>query len=83
MPQLITLEDWARQIYGDAAPAIATLRRWARDARIHPAPQKHGRTYFVLPTARYVDLHAPARTSPPPNSPRRLISRINHGRTPA
>ncbi len=53
MPKLVTLEVWAHAIYGDDAPGIATLRRWARDAKIVPLAEKHGRTYFVHPDARY------------------------------
>jgi hypothetical protein len=52
--RLTTLDSWARIEYGDAAPCIATLRRWVREGKILPAPEKHGRTYYVAPTARYV-----------------------------
>lgn len=55
MSKLVTLEDWAKATYGERPPGIATLRRWARDARIYPAAVKHGRTYFVQPDAEYVD----------------------------
>ena len=54
-PRLVTLEEWGRRQYGDAAPAIGTLRRWCREARITPAPQKHGQSYFVHPDARYIN----------------------------
>lgn len=61
----LSLEDWARAEYGDSAPGIDTLRRWARDARISPAPEKHGRTYMVKRGAKYA------------NAPRRrLVQRI-------
>lgn len=52
---LLTLPAWARARYGDNAPGLATLRRWAREQRIFPAPEKHGRTYFVRPDAEYLD----------------------------
>lgn len=52
--RLLTLENWARAEYGDAAPSITTLRRWVREERILPVPEKHGRTYYLLPHARYV-----------------------------
>lgn len=55
MSQLVTLTAWASATYGEAAPSLATLRRWARDQRIFPAPEKHGRTYFVRPDAQYLD----------------------------
>lgn len=52
--RLTTLESWAAKRYGEAAPSIHTLRRWARDAKIFPLPKKHGRTYFVEETAEYI-----------------------------
>lgn len=52
--RLITLEAWSRAEYGDDAPHVATLWRWVREGKILPKPEKHGRQYFVLPTARYV-----------------------------
>lgn len=58
--KLITLEAWAEQIYGEHAPHIGTLRRWARDGKIVPAPRKQGRTYYVSPAAEYAD--APQRS---------------------
>ena len=59
-PKLITLEAWVAQTYGDALN-IETARRWCRHGRIYPAPQKHGRSYFLAPDARYTDPHVPVR----------------------
>lgn len=53
VPQLLPLADWATARYGAHAPHINTLRRWAREGRIAPAPEKSGKTYFVEPTAKY------------------------------
>jgi len=50
----ITLQAWAVRHY-DPPPGIATLRAWARDGKIQPAPQKVGRTYYVHPDARHID----------------------------
>lgn len=59
--KLITLEEWAQSQYGDNAPRQNTLRLWCREGRIYPVPQKHGRSYFVEPSARYVrDFNDPA-----------------------
>lgn len=52
--RLLTLEAWSRAEYGDGAPCIATLRRWVREDKILPPPEKHGRAYYVLPHARYI-----------------------------
>ena len=51
---MITLEGWAQRTYGHNAPHRNTLRRWAREARIYPLPEKHGRQYFVREDVSYV-----------------------------
>lgn len=56
--KLLPLDEWARQAYGEHAPSIHTLRRWARDGLIVPKPMKHGRTYFCATHARYVSKHS-------------------------
>lgn len=57
----MTLEKWAARHYGEDAPNVQTLRRWCRDGKIFPIPEKHGRSYFVQDTARYVgDFNDPA-----------------------
>lgn len=53
--KLTTLEAWARLKYGESAPFIGTLRRWAREGKIYPPPKKHGRSYYVPTDAEYVD----------------------------
>jgi hypothetical protein len=50
----ITLEEWAKRHY-QPPPNLDTLRRWARDLRIFPFPQKVGRMYYVDPDAEYRD----------------------------
>lgn len=57
--QLMRLERWAVEKYGEDQPSIHTLRRWARDGRIFPAPVKQGRSYYVQPEAEYLDYAAP------------------------
>lgn len=52
--KLTTLEAWARTKYGEHAPNMDTLRRWAREGKIFPAPKKQGRTYFLPEHAEYV-----------------------------
>lgn len=52
-PQNIDLATWAKEQYGDKAQHIGTLRKWAREGLIIPLPTKCGKTWFVLPTAKY------------------------------
>ena len=49
----LTLADWAKSKFGERAPHIVTLRRWVREGRIFPQPQKIGKTWFVKPGAEY------------------------------
>lgn len=75
--KLITLEAWAAATYGEASPHINTLRRWARDAMIVPTPEKHGRTYYVRPDAKYCDYRSSAQIlAVTAGAGRRLIDRI-------
>ena len=55
----IPLRVWAKREFGDYAPTPRTLYRWVRDSKILPMPKLRGRTYFVMPTARYVDPRDP------------------------
>lgn len=52
--QEIPLETWAAAKFGEHAPSIGTLRRWARDGKIYPTPRKIGRDWMVSPRADYV-----------------------------
>jgi predicted site-specific integrase-resolvase len=72
---LLTLQEWANHAY-ETPPALNTLRRWAREGRIQPAPEKHGRSYFVQPEARYVELTARLRG----NASLSLVERIARDR---
>lgn len=46
----ISLEKWAEKNF-DPAPAVKTVRTWARDGKIYPTPVKVGRAYYVEDTA--------------------------------
>lgn len=54
MSQKITLQDWAAARYRPT-PSLYTLRKWARECRIFPFPEKVGRTYYVAPDAKYIE----------------------------
>ncbi|MBJ2211287.1 excisionase [Pseudomonas carnis] len=50
--KMITLAAWASLNF-DPVPSMNTVRKWARDGRLVPAPIKHGRSYYIAPDARY------------------------------
>lgn len=80
MDKLMTLEEWARENYVHP-PSTVTLQRWAREARIFPAPEKHGRSYFVRADARYIDPTRPIKAHPSAAASARggLVERIRRG----
>jgi hypothetical protein len=52
---LIDLSTWLANTYNaNNAPCVNTVRRWVRENRIQPPPEKQGRAYFFHPRARYV-----------------------------
>jgi predicted site-specific integrase-resolvase len=57
----IPLTTWAQRHY-NPAPSPFTLRKWAREGQIHPAPEKVGRDWFVDESAKRLASAAP-RTS--------------------
>ncbi|KTT56439.1 MULTISPECIES: excisionase [Pseudomonas] len=67
MPKM-TLEKWGETNF-DPQPALNTLRKWAREGRIFPAPVKHGRSYYVDPDAQYIK----------PGSLRARVTEKRHG----
>ena len=72
-PRLITLDEWRKRVYGGAV-GLNTARRWCREGKILPRPQKHGRSYFLSPDAVYTD---PAHLPKP-----HLIERIQNATAP-
>lgn len=54
MPRWMKLENWARTLYGDDAPDPRTLRRWAREGRLFPPAEQHGKCWFVSPDTKYI-----------------------------
>lgn len=82
MAKLLNLQEWANTTYS-TPPSLSTLRRWAREGRIFPAPELHGKEYKVQPGATYVDpsknnLRAKPKhlTLPAGGS---LLERLTHG----
>jgi hypothetical protein len=75
-PALVTLAAWGQARYGEHVPTIFTLRRWVKDGYIFPAPEKHGRTFYVRADAQYMKPNDSRRVEvieSPANSSNRLI----------
>ncbi|NMY07623.1 excisionase [Pseudomonas veronii] len=67
----VTLDEWAAAEF-KTPPSPNTLRKWAREGRIAPAPVKHGRSYYVESDAHYQEPIKPAHRTTGGS----LISRI-------
>ncbi|WP_441005277.1 excisionase [Xanthomonas sp. WHRI 1810A] len=71
----LTLEEWATDQF-KSPPNLNTLRTWAREGRISPAPVKHGKRYYVESDACY---RVPEKMERAPTGTS-LISRIESAR---
>lgn len=61
----ITLKAWAAARY-DPPPSLWTLRRWAREHELHPAPELVGKTYYIDENARRLSAPPDVRPSAAP-----------------
>jgi hypothetical protein len=61
-PKMIPVATWAASRY-DPVPSDWVLRRWCREGQIYPAPERVGKEWRVLETARRLTGDAPARGS--------------------
>jgi hypothetical protein len=50
---LIPLKAWAEMAFPVKTPHKNTLLNWVHNGRITPAPEKVGKTWFVVPDAHY------------------------------
>ena len=55
----LLLTEWAAKHYSPPPP-LFTLRRWARDGEIWPAPEKVGKAWYVDESASRMAHAAPA-----------------------
>jgi hypothetical protein len=49
----LTLSTWAA-LTEENPPTLPTLRKWAANGQISPAPEKHGKRWMVQANAVYV-----------------------------
>ncbi|PVY83985.1 excisionase [Pantoea ananatis] len=54
MTKLLNLQEWASTTYS-MPPSLSTLRRWAREGRIYPCPELHGKEYKLHPDSVYIN----------------------------
>lgn len=78
-PRLITLEAWLAATYGSGVPSVNTARRWVREGRIWPPPEKHGRAYYLKSDARYIDPANPPTDLEPTGRAYPLIAKAGFG----
>lgn len=59
---MIPIATWAASRY-DPVPSDWVLRRWCRDGEIYPPPERVGKEWRVLETAKRLTGDAPPRLS--------------------
>ncbi|QLY50295.1 excisionase [Citrobacter freundii] len=82
MAKLLKLQEWASRVY-ETPPSLSTLRRWCREGRIYPAPERHGKEYRLVPDSIYVSpskknlrLNTTWRGNENENRPVRLLDKL-------
>lgn len=60
MAKFIPVKTWAANLY-DPPPSTWVLRKWCRNGEINPLPERVGREWRVLETAKRVTSNAPVR----------------------
>jgi len=58
MAKMIPLDAWAALRY-DPPPSAFVLRQWCRRGEIHPAPERVGKRWMILETARRITGNVP------------------------
>jgi hypothetical protein len=53
MARCITLEEWGDKNFS-VQQSLNTLRKWAREGKLNPPPEKRGKSWWVHPNAVYV-----------------------------
>jgi len=63
MSRMVSLEDWAKDEFGDMAPGIATLHRYAKCKMMAPPAVKVGRKWMIDREARFAGVLAQPKLS--------------------
>lgn len=81
MAKLLDLQEWAALVYSHP-PSLSTLRRWVREGRIYPCPERHGKKYKLEADAIYVDprksMMVRKTTSISPPKKGSLVEKLKH-----
>lgn len=73
MARMVTLEDWAKDEFGDESPGPGTLRVYAKARMMAPPAVKVGRRWMIDREARYTGILAEPKIGPNANPRLRRI----------
>lgn len=73
MSRMVSLEDWAKDEFGDEAPSARTLKAYAKGRMMAPPAVKVGRKWMIDREARFTGILAAPKLAPTVNPKLRRI----------
>ncbi|AXD29431.1 excisionase [Salmonella enterica subsp. houtenae] len=73
MARMVSLEEWAEEEFGELAPSLRTLKKYAKGNMMAPPARKVGREWMIDFEARFIGVLAEPRISPNANPKLRRI----------
>ncbi|WP_145517528.1 excisionase [Yersinia mollaretii] len=73
MARMVSLEDWARDEFGDKAPSPRTLKHYAKGKMMAPPAVKVGKEWMIDRDARFIGILAVPKIAPNANPRLRRI----------
>lgn len=73
MARMVSLEDWAKDEFGDEAPSLRTLKVYAKGKMMTPPAVKVGKKWMIDREARFTGILAAPKIAPNANPRLRRI----------
>ncbi|ADP12322.1 excisionase [Erwinia sp. Ejp617] len=73
MARMVSLEDWAKDEFGDEAPSLRTLKVYAKGKMMAPPAVKVGKKWMIDREARFTGILAAPKIAPNANPRLRRI----------
>lgn len=73
MARMVSLEEWAKDEFGDKAPCLRTLNMYAKGKMMAPPAVKVGRKWMIDREARFTGILAAPQIAPTANPRLRRI----------
>ncbi|KAF6592560.1 excisionase [Cronobacter sp. EKM101R] len=73
MARMVSLEVWAKEEFGNLAPSLRTLKKYAKGHMMAPPAIKVGKEWMIDREARFIGMLAESKITPTANPKLRRI----------